>query len=90
MVVALGGDGTMLRVSHACAEQEVPVLGVNLGRLGFLADSEARQILSRQRSLNLPVGEVFVAEGLLTPRRRDVLLREFREHNRSCAARAVS
>jgi NAD+ kinase len=38
IVVALGGDGTMLRVSHACAEQEVPVLGVNLGRLGFLAE----------------------------------------------------
>ncbi len=38
MVVALGGDGTMLRVSHACAKKEIPVLGVNLGRLGFLAE----------------------------------------------------
>jgi NAD+ kinase len=38
MVVALGGDGTMLRVSHACSKKEIPVLGVNLGRLGFLAE----------------------------------------------------
>jgi hypothetical protein len=59
-------------------------------RLGYLADPEARRILSRQRSLNLPVGEIFVAEGLLTSRTRDALLREFREHNRSCSARAAS
>jgi NAD+ kinase len=38
MVVALGGDGTMLRVSHACSKKDIPVLGVNLGRLGFLAE----------------------------------------------------
>jgi NAD+ kinase len=38
LVTALGGDGTMLRVSHACSKKEVPVLGVNLGRLGFLAE----------------------------------------------------
>jgi NAD+ kinase len=38
MVVALGGDGTLLRVSHACSKKEIPVLGVNLGRLGFLAE----------------------------------------------------
>jgi NAD+ kinase len=38
VVVALGGDGTMLRVSHACSKKTIPVLGVNLGRLGFLAE----------------------------------------------------
>jgi NAD+ kinase len=38
LAVALGGDGTVLRVSHACAQKEIPVLGVNLGRLGFLAE----------------------------------------------------
>jgi NAD+ kinase len=38
LVVALGGDGTMLRVSHACSKKEIPVLGINLGRLGFLAE----------------------------------------------------
>jgi NAD+ kinase len=36
MLVAVGGDGTMLRVSHLCAPFNVPILGINMGRLGFL------------------------------------------------------
>jgi NAD+ kinase len=39
-VVALGGDGTVLRVARDVAEWNVPVLGVNVGRLGFLAATE--------------------------------------------------
>ena len=38
MVVALGGDGWMLHAGRITAEAGVPVLGVNLGRLGFLAE----------------------------------------------------
>jgi NAD+ kinase len=36
LVVAVGGDGTMLRISHLCAPTNVPILGINMGRLGFL------------------------------------------------------
>lgn len=36
LLIAVGGDGTMLRAGHLCAPCKVPILGVNLGRLGFL------------------------------------------------------
>ena len=38
MLVALGGDGMMLRAGCVAARHNIPVLGVNLGRLGFLAE----------------------------------------------------
>jgi NAD+ kinase len=40
LVVVLGGDGTLLRALGLVLEAGVPVLGVNLGRLGFLAEVE--------------------------------------------------
>ncbi len=38
LLITLGGDGTMLRAARMGAEQEVPMLGVKMGRLGFLAE----------------------------------------------------
>jgi NAD+ kinase len=36
MLIIAGGDGSILRAGHLCAPSGVPILGVNLGRLGFL------------------------------------------------------
>lgn len=38
IVMAIGGDGAMLRAGRVCAEHGVPVLGVNMGWLGFLTE----------------------------------------------------
>ena len=38
MVIAIGGDGAMLRAGRVCARDSVPVLGVNRGHLGFLTE----------------------------------------------------
>lgn len=36
LLVALGGDGTMLRAGQLCAPANLPILGINVGRFGFL------------------------------------------------------
>lgn len=38
LVIALGGDGTMLRAGHLCAPADTPLLGVNIGHFGFLVE----------------------------------------------------
>lgn len=40
IAIVLGGDGTMLRAAEAVRGTEIPLLGVNLGRVGFLAEVE--------------------------------------------------
>ena len=58
--VVLGGDGTMLRASRLVADARRPVLGINLGQLGFLtgfAPSEARLALTGALAGTLPVSE---------------------------------
>ena len=41
LVIAIGGDGTMLKATHLACRHNIPLLGINRGRLGFLADIPA-------------------------------------------------
>ena len=45
-LVVLGGDGTFLRAARAVSEVDVPLLGVNLGKVGFLSKVEAHDMES--------------------------------------------
>ncbi len=44
LAISIGGDGTFIRLSRMIAPFNVPILGVNTGRLGFLADVAAKDI----------------------------------------------
>ncbi len=78
LVVVLGGDGTLLQGASIVGGHRVPVLGVNLGTLGFLvpfAPAEARVALGRALAGELPLEErmriavrLHHADGQLTER----------------------
>lgn len=44
VVVSLGGDGTFLEAASRVGDKQIPILGINMGRLGFLADITADEI----------------------------------------------
>ena len=46
LVFVLGGDGTMLNVSRLVAEKGIPILGINLGSLGFITEVNRDEIFS--------------------------------------------
>ncbi len=46
LVICIGGDGTVLRAARVTIPYEVPILGVNMGRLGFLTDMSPRDFFN--------------------------------------------
>ncbi|MDR2569800.1 MAG: NAD(+)/NADH kinase [Oscillospiraceae bacterium] len=54
MIITLGGDGTILRAARTAADAGVPILGINLGGKGFMAELEADDI---GRLSNVAAGE---------------------------------
>lgn len=46
LLVVLGGDGTLIAAVHGLRQQQVPIVGVNLGKLGYLADFTIEELES--------------------------------------------
>jgi NAD+ kinase len=75
LLVVIGGDGTLIHAAGLCGDREVPILGVNMGTLGFLTE------VPRERAFELLEkalkGELAVSRRLMLSveiRRRDELL----------------
>ena len=63
LTLVLGGDGAILRAARQMGYQQRPVLGVNLGRLGFLADLSCEEL--REQFPRVVQGEYRVTEHLM-------------------------
>ena len=44
MVICFGGDGTILHMAKAAARRNIPILGVNIGTMGFMAELESSEL----------------------------------------------
>ncbi len=44
LLIVAGGDGTLIATVHSLAERQVPILGINLGKLGYLADFTVEEL----------------------------------------------
>lgn len=63
MVASIGGDGTMLHTAYLARESSIPIMGVNFGKLGFLAEFDMKTIDSSLREIKL--GQYFIEERMV-------------------------
>lgn len=64
IAISMGGDGTFLEAAHRVAGKEIPILGINMGRLGFLSDFAPDEV---------ELAVKLVSEGALQTEARSVL-----------------
>lgn len=78
LALVLGGDGAILRAARQMGYRQTPVLGVNLGKLGFLADlspEELRQVFPRVVAGDYRVTQHLMLEAIIeTPQEQQTLL----------------
>ncbi len=78
LMIVLGGDGTILSVGVSTAKAEVPLLGINLGNLGFMAETTEEEMYSTLEKVlkgEYSISERMLLEGKLF--REDELINEY-------------
>ena len=89
-LVVLGGDGTFLRAARAVAEVDVPLLGVNLGKVGFLSKVETQGlegVLGRLVEGDFEIENRMALEATIHPGGRDEVGEKFFALNEIAVAR---
>ncbi len=74
-IIAVGGDGTFLRASRYAFKREIPIMGVNLGNLGFLAEIEVAHLYEALKKLladQFSIQERMLLEGQVFRKGRQV------------------
>ncbi|MDJ0624116.1 MAG: NAD(+)/NADH kinase, partial [Desulfocapsaceae bacterium] len=77
ILVVLGGDGTLLRIAEQAARYSIPVIGINLGHLGFLTEltrDETRETLDAILSGPVNVENRLMLKATLADTERNVTL----------------
>jgi NAD+ kinase len=70
VLVVLGGDGTFLRAARAVIDVDVPLIGINLGKVGFLSKAEANEledVLARIAAGEYAIDERMALEARILP-----------------------
>jgi NAD+ kinase len=92
VLVVLGGDGTFLRAARAVAEVDVPLLGVNLGKIGFLSKVETNGLeatLARLVEGDFKIEDRMALEATIHPGGRDEAGETFFALNEIAVARGA-
>jgi NAD+ kinase len=82
-LISLGGDGTILRTIHQHPELNAPLLGINLGSLGFMADIRLTEVYHSLQDLldgNYTIQSRLMMEGYLTPQHKSSAVNEIVIH----------
>jgi NAD+ kinase len=77
-ILVLGGDGTLLFVARQCCFSEIPIFGINLGKLGFLTEGEASHY--KDTLTNLVKGSYYIEKRMMLNcmiKRKNKQLKEF-------------
>ncbi|RYG64418.1 NAD(+)/NADH kinase, partial [bacterium] len=91
LVVAFGGDGTLIRAAHVCSELGTPILGVHYGRFGFVTQCRPEDLPDALTAF--VAGEYQLDRRMMLQtelRRRDQILATLHTLNESVLQRAVT